>query len=286
MKNNGTIWKAVFLLLVVALIASLTGNAILWRDFSALTTVPVAALKPGVASGADSATPAGERVSLLDRYAGMRDQINWRLGWGKDAQAFVTPDNPVVAAKVAELTSGDMSDPKVYWQNCEKLYRWVVQYIQYTPDSYFPVMPDSINGEIKWTADCWRTPEETIKDKAGDCEDMSCLLTSMLLNYNQHTYGTWVVIVRSKDGAHAGVVFPIQNGMITVVDPSIKYNTSLSEYGGVVNSKDAAVAMDDWLTKIQDKVPNAQVAAVFSDKFYREFSGTAEFLDWIKTNVK
>lgn len=256
MKTGGTLTKIVFLVLLVALVASLTANASLWREFTA-----------------------------LDRYAEIRKQVNRRLGMGRDAQTFVTPDNPAVAAKVKELTTDYSGDPHEYWLSCELLYRWVVANIEYVPDSYTPMLPESMNGEITWVNDCWRMPEETLKDKAGDCEDMSALLASMLLNYNKHTYGVWMVEVRNKDGGHVGVVFPVQNGMITVVDPSIRYNTE-SDGSIVLNAKEAGTAINLWLAALNDKLPDAQVVMVFSDTLYQEFTGTADFLTWVKTNVK
>ena len=287
MKNGGFIGKIVFLVLFLALVASLTVNGYLWREITSLTSLPVSALVPGKSNPGTEATPpgSGERYSLLDRYAEIRKQVNRRLGLGRDAQTFITPDNPAVAAKVKELTTDYAGDPKEYWRNCEYLYRWVIQNIQYVPDSYVPMLPESINGEIKWANDCWRTPEETLGDKAGDCEDMSALLVSMLLNYNKHTYGVWMVELRNKDAGHVGVVFPIEKGMITVVDPSIMYNTAVGD-GIVLTSKDAATAINLWIQRLQDKVPGAQVSAAFSDTFYQEFTGTENFLEWVKTNVK
>jgi hypothetical protein len=161
----------------------------------------------------------------------------------------------------------------------------VVQNIAYVPDSYTPMLPESINGEIRWVGDFWRTPEETLRDKAGDCEDLSALLASLLLNYNKHTYGVWMVEVRNKDAGHVGVAFPIEKGMITVVDPSIKYNTAVGD-GIVLSSKDARIAIGLWLERLQDKVPSAQVTLIFSDTLYREFTGTEDFLNWVTTNVK
>lgn len=281
MKNSQTVWKAVFLVLILALVASLIGNVQLWRDLSALTTVPVSAGGPGASSAG-----SGGSYSLIDRYNELRKQINRRLGNGSDTKSFITPDNPAVAAAVKEIVNGEnMTDPIEYWRNVDHMYRWIVQYIDYVPDSYIPVLPETPTGEIKWVGDFWRMPEETLRDKAGDCEDLSALLASMILNYNKHTYGVWVVVVRNKDGGHAGVVFPIQKGMITVVDPAIKYNTATGE-GVVITSKDADVAMNEWIARLQEKVPGAEVAVAFSDNFYQEFTGTADFVNWVKTTIK
>jgi hypothetical protein len=73
--------------------------------------------------------------------------------------------------------------------------------------------------------------------------------------------------------------------MITVTDPAIKYNTATGE-GIVLTSKDADVAINEWISRLQAKVPGAQVSAVFSDTFYQEFASTADFVSWVKTTIK
>jgi hypothetical protein len=273
MKKGETIVKITILILFIGLIVSLTTNVYQWREFLSVTTLP------GV-------TGSGERVSLVDRYAELRKQVNRRLGMGRDVQSFITPDSPAVSALVKELTTDYADDPKEYWRNCELLYRWVILNIDYVPDSYVPMLPENMNGEITWVNDCWRTPEETLRDKAGDCEDLSALLASMLLNYNKHTYGVWMVEVRNQNSGHVGVAFPIENGMITIVDPSIRYNTATAEGGTIMSSKEAGTAINLWLERLQDKVPGAKVTLVFSDTLYQEFTGTNDFLNWVKANVK
>jgi hypothetical protein len=285
MKSGGTIVKSVILWLLVALIASLTGNAYLWRELTALTTVPVPARDP---SGPDNTIPppaSGGSVSLLDSYNGLRQQVNRRLGLGRDAQTFITPENPAVAAVVKELTRASNGDPKEYWRNCELLYRWVVQNTLYVPDSCSPLLPEAVNGKIAWINDSWRMPEETLRDKAGDCEDLSALLTSLLLNYNRHVYGVWMVEVGNAESGHIGVVFPIEKGMITIVDPSIKYNTAAGD-GLALTSRDARTELALWLERLGDRVPDARVKRVFSDTLYQEFTGTEDFLNWVATSVK
>ena len=94
-----------------------------------------------------------------------------------------------------------------------------------------------------------------------------------------------MVEVRNQGAAHVAVVFPIEKGMITVVDPSTLYNTAVGD-GTVLTSVDAATAINLWLEHIKDKVPGGQVTAAFSDTFYRDFTGTGDFLNWVKATVK
>jgi len=256
--------------MLAALLASSTGNAYLWREL---------AVRSAATAG------SGESVSVPDLYAALRQRVNRRLGMGRDAPSFITPDDPSVAALVKELTRASNGDAKEYWRNCELLYRWVVQNIDYVPDSYSPLLPDAPGGEITWIGECWRQPAETLQDKAGDCEDQSALLTSLLLNYNRHTYSVWMLEIGNGVSGHIAVVFPIEKGMITIVDPSIQYNTAEGE-GIVLSSREARAELTRWSERLEEKVPGAQVKRIFADDIYQEFTGNDDFLNWIAQGVR
>lgn len=224
------------------------------------------------------ATSERERRQLLERFSEIRREINKRLGSGPEVQTLVTPHNPLVAAKVRELTGGYSEDADEYWRDFGVLYRWVQQNIEYCPDSYTPVIPESINEAIGWTKECWRTPEETLQDGVGDCEDMSLLLASMLLSYNEERYGIWVIGIGNSERGHAAVAIPVENGKLTILDPSFHYATGPNQF--IINCQEISEAVTHWLARWEEEIPGVHIYVVFNDKFYQDFTGTQEFIGW------
>jgi hypothetical protein len=221
-----------------------------------------------------------EQKAMLDGYATLREQVNMRFGLEQDCQSFITPDSPAVSDKVKEITGSYSEDTNELWRDSERLYRWVTENIEYSYDSYTPKLPEDISQTLTWTQEFWRTPEETLDDKTGDCEDMATLLASMLLNYNEGKFTIWCVLIQNERVAHAAVAFPVQGDKLTILDPAGKYLTGL--YGSI-GSKDIDVAISEWLSYWQrNDMPGAQVCGVFSNTFYREFSGTEEFINWAR----
>lgn len=67
----------------------------------------------------------------------------------------------------------------------------------------------------KEEVDYWKTPEETVKDKGGDCEDFAILAKKILkdLGYEPH-----LVVLRTTLKAHAICVFKEKNGTWSAFD--------------------------------------------------------------------
>jgi len=229
-------------------------------------------------------TAKNNNSQLLNQYAGLKSQINVRLGLtSQDRQSFITPNNSVVSAKVQEITGGYTGDTDKYWRDFERLYRWVVANISYSNDSPMPLLPETISGPLIWREECWRTPEETLREKTGDCEDMAALLASMLRNYNEGRYRVWILGIKSNDPGvkrHVGVAFPVAGGRLTILDPAGNYYTGYP-YGSL-QSESSSVAVRKWLSHWMREMPGAEIYLAFSEDSYQEFSSTAEFLTWLK----
>ena len=223
-------------------------------------------------------TEKNKNSQMLNQYASLKRQVNVRSGdTPEDKQSFITPNNSSVSAKVLEVTGGYSGDVNEYWRDCERLYRWVVSNISYSSDSYMPVLPETISGDLVWQQDYWRMPEETIENKTGDCEDMAVLLTSMLQSYNEGEYQIWVLIIRSGALGHVAVAFPVQGGKLTILDPAGNYYTG--QYGSL-GSSNVSTAVNNWLSHWQSEMPGAEIVGVFSEDVYEEFSSTDEFITW------
>ena len=81
---------------------------------------------------------------------------------------------------------------------------------------------------------------------------------------------------------HLAVAVPVTGGKLTILDPAARYYTRRSRYSGRLWAHDAAIVVDTWLSHWATDMPDAQIYVVFSDKLYREFSSTQEFIDWVR----
>jgi hypothetical protein len=216
-------------------------------------------------------------------YSALVGQVLLRRGsTAEDRRSFIDPDNASVAAKVSEVAGDYSEDVNEYWRDCDRLYRWVVNNVEYARDSYLPMLPATPSGTLSWSEDCWRTPEETLDDLVGDCEDMALLLASMLISYNEGEYAVWLLEIRSEEPevkAHLAVAFPVADGRLSILDPAGNYYTGYRQ--GRLQSSTASTAVRDWLSHWSTKMPGAEIVLVFSDSIDQEFSGNDEFLEWL-----
>ncbi len=260
--------KKLFIVVTVLLVISIIFGGSLWYHLNTKLN--------------NIAVQLTEHEQMLSGYANLKKQIDLRLGIEQDGQHFITPDDPEISAKVQEITGGYSEDAKEFWKDYGHLFWWVVGNIAYGADGLTPQLPESINGTLGWRDDFWKLPAETMRDGAGDCEDMSVLLTSMLLNYTQRRFTVWVVGIRTFDPtpkAHIAVAIPLENYQLAIFDPTSRYYTPFPSIGGI-GSQLVSRAIDDWLTRLGKEMAGAQIYVVFSENFYQEFSTTEEFIDW------
>jgi len=217
-------------------------------------------------------------TSLTNSYSDIRSQINFRMGDGEDAKAFVTPEDSILTVMVEDITGGFSEVDS--WSDYKRLYDWVVDNIEYSSDTPLPNLPsDPTDSALGWQSDYWRMPKETMQDKAGDCEDMALLLASMIINYRQERYATWVISIQNSYGGHLAVAFPVQGGNLTILDPAGNYYTGYLGY--YLSSNNTSYEIKNWLALWSDKLPGAYVSGVFTDKFYKTFTSTEEFITWV-----
>jgi len=229
-------------------------------------------------------TVNGEQYPALGRYSEFRQQINIRLGSGQDCQNFITPDDPAISAIVQEIAGGYSQDVFEYWDDSERLYRWVVENIEYTRDSYTPVLPEIMDETLKWGRDFWRMPSETLEDRAGDCEDMSTLLASMILNYTKSTVAVWCVginVPSPEYKGHIAVVLLSENDKLAILDPADEYYTGCHSVWGLTYY-DVKIATNAWLVHKGKDMPDAQVYIVFNNYLTYELSSTEDFIEWVR----
>ncbi len=268
------LWQKLFIGAAVLLVVSLILGVVSWQQLNAIRTQLNAVRL-------EMDTLQDERDQMLNNYADMREQINLRLGLRQDGQSFIMPDDPEIAAIVQEITGG-YSDEEL-WRDYGRLFQWVMGNVEYSLDSPTPLLPASVDGTLEWGEDFWRTPVETIRDGTGDCEDMSVLLASLLLNYNQRRFPVWIVGAKTtgpEPSAHIAVAIPSENSQLTIFDIAGHYYSPFADLGGF-GSQYIPLAVDHWLTHLEAEMLGAQIYVVFSENFYREFSGNEEFIDWV-----
>ncbi len=173
------IWKKLLIAVAALLVVSLILTGVLWNRLNDISA-QLSAVKPGMDS------LKAERDQMLSDYASLRDEINLRVGFKENGPRLIMPDDPEIAAKVQEI-AGSYSEEEL-WKDYASMYQWTMRNIKYSLDSPTPILPDSVNGTLEWGKDFWRTPAETIEHGTGDCEDISVMLASMLLNYNQRRF--------------------------------------------------------------------------------------------------
>ncbi|MFQ6122206.1 MAG: transglutaminase-like domain-containing protein [Dehalococcoidales bacterium] len=269
------LWKKLFIGAAVLLVISLVFDGILWHRLND-TTAQLNAIQPEMDS------LKAERDQMLSSYVSLRDQINLRLGFRQDGQRLINPDDPEVVAKVQEITDGYSEEE--LWHDYASLYQWTMRNIKYSLDSPTPILPESVTGTLEWGYDFWRTPAETIRDGTGDCEDISVLLTSMLLNYNQRKFPVCVIGIQtagSNPKAHVAVAILNEGDQLSIFDITGRYWTPFSDMGGF-GTQEISLALNHWFNHLKDELPDPQVYVVFSENLYLEFSSNEEFIDWAR----
>ncbi len=219
----------------------------------------------------------------LSRYYYFREQIYSRMVDGPSMQAYITPDEPAITELVEKITDNYSSEPKKWWKDVSALNHWVTDNIKYSADSYLPILPENVSGDLFWQRDFWKLPVETLEDMAGDCEDMSMLLASMLSNYSKGSLEVWIIEIQNENRRHIAVAYPTVDGLLTILDPAGNYYTwhfSWSE----LRAYEVAVVLRYWLKDWEPVMPGAQVVAIFNERFYMPFSSTQEFIDWFRAS--
>jgi len=269
------LWKKLFIIVTVLLVASIILGGSLWQQLyvtnrqlsetaAQLETInrQLEDTKAQLNTIMSEMELKAEYDRMLNDYANLREQINLRLGFGKDCQRFITPDDPEIWAKVLEITGGYSPDTVELWKDYGRLFQWILRNIEYSADSPTPLLPESISGTLGWRNDFWRMPVETLRDGAGS---------------------VWILGVQTFDSTpkgHVAVALPIENQQLTIFDLSARYYTPFTDLGGI-GTQEVSLAIDAWLTHLKEEMHDAQIYIVFSEDFYQEFSNTQEFIDWM-----
>ncbi|RLE87184.1 MAG: hypothetical protein DRJ67_05430 [Thermoprotei archaeon] len=190
-----------------------------------------------------------------------------RVG-GSQAVKLVQPNNPSITRLVGAITGGYTGDPTDLYLDLQKLYTWVTRNIKYRRDptatvvmstTYLKLLGEEVLNDFTTAkvADYWRSATETLRLRAGDCEDQAILLASMIrayfLHYVKRNYACYVLCVQfSRGGAHALVIVPVAGQQVVILDPAGRYYTNT---WGAITSKPIRQEFNNyqrhWHTKIK-----------------------------------
>lgn len=101
---------------------------------------------------------------------------------------------PIIGLLLCTLACAIAADNFPSIKTPESLSQWLIKNITYELE----------NGK----EDYWKTPQETIKDKAGDCEDMA-ILTRYILK--KKGYKVYIIAIEYKDKSSAHAIAVIKH---------------------------------------------------------------------------
>jgi hypothetical protein len=101
-----------------------------------------------------------------------------------------------------------------------------------------------------------------------------------MLSYNKESFAVWALGIKNEEKAHLAVAFPVEGNRLTILDPAGNYYTGYQ--AGYLQSYDISRAVSSWLSHWAKEMPGAEIYLSFSNKFYRSFANSSEFIDWVK----
>jgi len=219
-----------------------------------------------------------EYEEYMASYEKLRTSVNVHpMHHTEDEKMLVTPDDETVKKVVHQVTGG-WSNPSSwdeFWSDVKAMYEWVESNIEYRSDPYFPVLPENPSLPTAMSEDLWQFPNDTLRIKSGDCEDMAILLLSMIRCYVRGEYDAYCIVVTQ----HVAVMLPVEEHEICILDPATHYTTNTGWPAHKLTSEDARTEIYKWLDYLN--IANVKVEWLFSDSAWMSFSGTEDFLDWI-----
>ncbi len=221
--------------------------------------------------------------SLEEEYESLdkswEDYVGWyriRTGLGEDAKRMITPHDPTVSSKSAQIL-GYSANGQLTWADMNSLHSWVATNIAYNYDT---AVWNPYSGTDRF--DYWQSPNRTIGERRGDCEDKANLLLSLFLAEQDVGYA-YVAVVEFSDGTgHAVVFINVEGDQMFIYDPT--WNTAW--LWGLLTSpgwtSDGSGSEPAKIAEYEAKAGRSikLIHAVFNDKTYKSFSTMQEFYDW------
>ena len=117
-----------------------------------------------------------EIEALNQEKTGLQQEINeYRRMAKRDPRVLITVNDPVVRAKVAEVTRLCRTTE----ERQQAIFEYVRKEIEYVTEGN-PKKWSYPQSYLSFKFDFWQLPKETIEWRKGDCEDVSILLCAMM----------------------------------------------------------------------------------------------------------
>ncbi len=206
----------------------------------------------------------------------------WQL-LPQDRTQYITPYDTIVST-VTSLVLQDpfnKSDIDRIWMDLNTAYHWIRNNIQYHNDSY-----EDGDGVKLTSVDVWQFPNQTVLLGAGDCEDQTLLLASLMLKYGNTTFYVECLCLQSLNGiGHVAMYLPIKGDAICILDPATGYTTSIINQDFISSQpiEQEIINYLHFLSQITNSIWS--VTSVFSQDFTIHFSKTEDFTEWLIERV-
>jgi len=212
----------------------------------------------------------------ISQYKQLKNDINSRLAFDGDLSHFIKPFDQNIIDIMYDVSGGletwrSMSE---FWSDSMLLYDWIIENIDYASDSPYPFLYSDPFESVRWFSQSVKYPNETLLDRAGDCEDQAILLESMLQAHNNF-FTSWCISIQWEGGGHVGVGIPFNGGRLAILDPSGNYHSG-SENS--FSSEPVIQAIDNWMSIVSNQEMN--VTSIFNNNEYIKFNNTTEFYTW------
>ncbi|MBO3800106.1 MAG: hypothetical protein FGF52_03530 [Candidatus Brockarchaeota archaeon] len=246
--------------------------------------------------------------SVNQSLQSLYDVISIRDPYGEECCKIVTIDDPQLRSLVQSITGGWDGTNDDFWADLSKLQEWIMSNIKYSYDTYtpslslttcrlhlslgeyvvrYPVLTPRAGSY--WREEFWKFPNETLKNKHGDCEDQAILLLSMIRCYFKYCvrtlYDAYAMSISgpTETSGHMAVVIPVAGGKITILDPAGKYATGLELFlTRRITARFAEEEINDYLRYWQNSgYAFTRVDYVFNEATFKSFNNLSEFISWI-----
>lgn len=177
----------------------------------------------------------------------------------KIPEAFKYVLNEEEVNKIGSTVSSITEDSQETLDACDEVYKYITDNIDYVHDIEFPYVINyhrtSINGTeyitsftMGSTTNYIQTPEFTLENEQGDCDDQTVLTYAMIKYYEREVHGIehtlYIADIEFLRGSsHLAVFLPVQGGHLCILDPTGHFLTS--QYGSIT-SKEAASELENY----------------------------------------
>jgi hypothetical protein len=174
-------------------------------------------------------------------------------------EAFSRTLNDAEIKKTSNIVTTLATKNTDSWTARDNIYNYITSNINYCYDTEYPYISNwryiTLDDSQIWTEfnidttqNFIQTPEFTLTNKQGDCDDQTFLEYAMIMYYYRYlsgtTYKTYIAAIEFTSGpGHLAVFVPVEGGKLCILDTSGHYKTNSR---GSTTSKLASSELDAY----------------------------------------